>query len=145
MRRLASWTLVGLVLGLAMEGGRLSRADSPDNGQVQRTPPEEAKAVDAIKKLGGEVIVDGRTVSSPIQVYLCGSKFTDTDLKTLASYLEKLPHLAYVVLTDTSVTDAGLEHLKESAPTSGGWTCVTQRWALGSSISRAWPRFKGST
>jgi hypothetical protein len=89
---------------------------------------EQQEAVEAIRRLGGEVFYDYQRPNPDepnffdpkarpknpevfhrvVRVSLRDSKATDDDLKIFA----KLPHVENLDLTNTRITGAGLEHLK---------------------------------
>src|SRR5262249_25521990 len=71
---------------------------------------DEAAAVKAIEKLGGEVVRDTKTPGKPVvRVDLGASEITDAGLKVL----KDLKSLQKLDLGATKVTDAGLKELKE--------------------------------
>ncbi len=79
------------------------------SGRASETNPEQAKAIAAIKKLGGMVTRDEKSLDRPvIAVHLLNTKVTDAGLGNL----ERLTELRELCFVNTNVTDAGLEHLK---------------------------------
>jgi len=71
---------------------------------------DEAHAVKAVEKLGGNVTRDDKLPGKPvIGVNLNHSKLTDASLKEL----KELKQLTTLDLSGTPVTDAGLKELKE--------------------------------
>ena len=85
--------------------------------KVSRRPTDEkeAKAAEAIEKLGGR-IGTLTTVKSEILIFnvdFRGAKVTDEDLKKLTTILKDLKNLQRLYLGNTKVTDAGLKELKD--------------------------------
>ena len=75
-----------------------------------RADEAEDKAVQAIKKLGGDVTRDNKAEGKPvIVVLLFNATVTDGDLKELKAF----KGLKELILGNTAVTDAGLKELKE--------------------------------
>ena len=78
------------------------------SGCVARVNPKEAKVAAEVEKLGGEVCVDQNSPDkSVIFVILTDTKVTDVGLE----HLKGLTRLQRLDLNGTKVTDAGLEHL----------------------------------
>lgn len=72
----------------------------------------QGQAVEAIKKLGGKVQYDDRTPTKRVvAVDLSGSKVVDSDMGALCKLLKGLPKLASLDLSDTGLTEVGLNHL----------------------------------
>jgi tRNA A-37 threonylcarbamoyl transferase component Bud32 len=68
----------------------------------------ENQATEAVRKLGGKVTRYDQAPGRPVvSVNLAGAVLTDDDLRVLAAF----SHLQTLDLGQTSVTDAGLEHL----------------------------------
>ena len=79
------------------------------SGWAAEPNAEQAKAIAAIEKLGGNVTFDEKSPDKPvISVDLSTSKVTDAGLE----HLKGLSHLRQLYLYDTQVTDAGLKHLR---------------------------------
>jgi hypothetical protein len=71
---------------------------------------DEADAVKAVTKLGGDVLRDDKALGKPVVgVYLQNTQATDTDLKQVREF----DHLQELNLGGTKVTDAGLKELRE--------------------------------
>jgi uncharacterized protein YjbI with pentapeptide repeats len=80
------------------------------SGCTANVNPEQAKAIAEIEKLGGKVTFDEKSrEKSVIGVNLSGTTVTDAGLE----HLKGLTQLQELSLTDTKVSGAGLEHLKE--------------------------------
>src|SRR5207249_701618 len=106
------------------DGKRIASASTDGTARIWRVPEElpakppqdqaddaEAKAVEAITKLGGTVTRDDKLPGKPvIAVNLYGTKVTDAGLKEL-KHLKQLTSLN--LAGTTQVTDAGLKELKE--------------------------------
>ena len=87
-----------------------SLATTPPDPFVPPADAAEAKAVEAIKKLGGKVTRDDKLPGKPvIGVDLAFTAVTDEDLKEL----KELKQLTTLNLCNTQVTDASLKDLKE--------------------------------
>jgi hypothetical protein len=91
----------GVIAGLALLAGC---GKSPETGH-----PDEAAAVAAIRRLGGQVEFNAER--RVIKVYLHTTPVTDDDL----AVLETLPKLQNVFLGKTQIGDAGVSHLSNSA------------------------------
>lgn len=70
---------------------------------------EEAEAINAIEKLGGDCIEDDDGDGPVVEVSLARTRATDADLARLKSF----PKLRKLDLSGTQITDAGLGHLKK--------------------------------
>lgn len=69
----------------------------------------QAEAINAIKRLGGQVQRDYQAPGQPvIGVGFSGTDVTDDDL----AILKNLPSLETLILSRTDISDAGLKHLK---------------------------------
>ncbi len=88
--------------------GLLARFDAA-SGWAAEANPSQAKAVAAMKELGGKVAVDQNSPDRPlVEVNLAGTQVTDAGL----AQLKGLTELRWLNLWNTQVTDAGLDHLK---------------------------------
>ena len=67
----------------------------------------EQKATLEIRRLGGDVKVDARS-NQVVSVNLNGTGTTDSDLL----YVQEFQKLEWLILFDTRITDAGMQHLK---------------------------------
>ncbi len=78
-------------------------------GCTAKVNPEQTKAIAEIERLGGKVTIDkGSPDKSVIEVNLSNTHVTDAGLE----HLKALTQLQELNLFSTKVTDAGLEHLK---------------------------------
>jgi hypothetical protein len=86
---------------------------------------DQAQAIAAIERLGGNVIVDDKSPGKRvIAVNLMGTRVTDAGLEQLAG----LPELRDLNLAFTDLTGSGLAHLKgmtKLQTLSLGWSKVT--------------------
>jgi len=91
-------SLLGLVLGCSQFGC------------APHVTSEEAEAIAAIERLGGQVKRDDRRHGSPVvEIALGGTRVADGDL----AYLARFPELETVALFDSSIGDEGLVRLKD--------------------------------
>ncbi len=95
-----------LLLGLLLVVGTLGGEERPE-----KPKPESGRdaAIAEIKKLGGSWAVDEQSPGKPvIKVLLSDTQITDAGLE----HLKGLTGLQSLHLRSTQITDAGLEHLK---------------------------------
>jgi hypothetical protein len=95
-----------LLLGLLLVVGTLRGEERPE-----KPKPESGRdaAIAEIKKLGGSWAVDEQSPGKPvIKVLLSDTQITDAGLE----HLKGLTSLKRLDLYSTQITDAGLEHLK---------------------------------
>jgi len=95
-----------LLLGLLLVVGTLRGEERPE-----KPKPESGRdaAIAEIKKLGGSWAVDEQSPGKPvIKVLLSDTQITDAGLE----HLKGLTSLQWLDLRYTQITDTGLEHLK---------------------------------
>jgi len=79
-------------------------------GRSQQTDDPRERALDTIKQLGGQVVIDEKSPDQPIlRVDLNGPRVTDS----VVAHLRGFAFLRTLFLCETKVTDAGLANLRE--------------------------------
>ena len=80
---------------------------SPAPPEVPAAEMNEEEAVEAVQRLGGQVVRDGAPGKPVFSVRLANTRTCDDDLRLLAAF----PKLCDLDLSRTPITDAGLKHL----------------------------------
>jgi hypothetical protein len=164
MRNRYFFILILGVVAACASAGCTAKPSADEAKTIANFPPNEAKAIAEIRRLGGSVTARNNSPGGPIVgVFLLGSRVTDAELVQLKvftqlqslrlwgtqvtdaglAYLKGLTQLRGLDLTGTRVTDAGLVHLKSLSNLQSLYLSNTQVTEAGAQdLKTALPRVR---